>query len=129
MTTGKQGEINVTPMIDVMLVLMIIFMVIIPQKSTGLPSQLPQPGSSANKERPLDIVVSVGENHDVTINTEPVAWANLDRRLQQIAVARPGGTLFIEGSPRADFADVAQVLDTARGAWIPKFALMPRKRR
>jgi biopolymer transport protein TolR len=129
MTTGKQGEINVTPMIDVMLVLMIIFMVIIPQKSTGLPSQLPQPGSSANKERPLDIVVSVGENHDVTINTEPVAWANLDRRLQQIAVARPGGTLFIEGSPRADFADVAQVLDTARGAGIPKFALMPRKRR
>jgi biopolymer transport protein TolR len=129
MTTVKQGEINVTPMIDVLLVLIIIFMVIIPQKSTGLPSQLPQPASSTNRGRSLDIVVSVGENHDVAINTEPVAWAELDRRLQQIAVARPGGTLFVEGSPRADFADVAQVLDTARGAGIPKFALMPKKKR
>jgi len=128
MTTGKQGEINVTPMIDVLLVLIIIFMIIIPQRSTGLASQVPQPSNQKAKSQSLDIVVSVGDNRSLSINSEPVAWAELDHRLLQISAQRPGGVLFVDGSPRADFEDVARVLDTARGAGIYKVALLPKKR-
>jgi biopolymer transport protein TolR len=127
MTTGKQAEINVTPMIDVLLVLIIIFMVIIPQRSTGLASQVPQPSNQKSKTPSLDIVVSVNEDRTLAINSEPVAWAELDHRLQQIVAARPNGIVFIDGSPLSDFEDVARVLDTARGAGIPKVALMPKK--
>ena len=128
MTTGKQGEINVTPMIDVLLVLIIIFMIIIPQRSTGLASQIPQPSNQKAKAPLRDIIVSVGEDRVLRINSEPVAWADLDHRLQQFFAARPGGVLFVDGSPQADFEDVARVLDTAKGAGIPKVALMPKKR-
>jgi biopolymer transport protein TolR len=128
MTTGKQGEINVTPMIDVLLVLIIIFMIIIPQKSEGLLSQVPQPSTQKTKRQSLDIVVSVGDNRSLSINSESVAWADLDHRLLQISAQRPGGVLFVDGSPKADFEDVARVLDTARGAGIHKVALMPKKR-
>ncbi len=128
MTTGKQGEINVTPMVDVLLVLIIIFMIIIPQRSAGLASQVPQPSNQKAKGQSLDIVVSVGDNRSLSINSEPVAWAELDHRLLQISAQRPGGVLFVDGSPRADFEDVARVLDTARGAGIYKVALLPKKR-
>jgi biopolymer transport protein TolR len=126
MTTGKQGEINVTPMIDVLLVLIIIFMIIIPQRSTGLQSQIPESSRKKAKAQSLDIVVSVGDNRSLTINSEPVAWADLDHRLTQISAQRPGGVLFVDGSPHADFEDVARVLDAARGAGIQKVALMPK---
>jgi len=128
MTTGKQGEINVTPMIDVLLVLIIIFMIIIPQRSTGLASQVPQSSNQRSKAELREIVLSVGENRILTINSEPVAWSDLNQRLQQIFALRPNGVLFVDGSQRADFEDVAQVLDTARGAGIYKVALMPKKR-
>jgi biopolymer transport protein TolR len=128
MTTGKQGEINVTPMIDVLLVLIIIFMIIIPQRSTGLASQVPQPSNQKAKAELRDIVLSVGEDRSLTINSEPVAWSDLSQRLQEIFALRPNGVLFVDGSPRADFEDVAHVLDTARGAGIYKVALMPKKR-
>jgi biopolymer transport protein TolR len=128
MTTGKQAEINVTPMIDVLLVLIIIFMIIIPQRSTGLTSQVPQPSNQKAMGPSHDIVVTVGEDRALQINLEPVAWADLDHKLQQIFALRPNSVLFVDGSPRADFEDVARVLDTARGAGIPKVALMPKKR-
>jgi len=115
-------------MIDVLLVLIIIFMIIIPQRSTGLASQVPQPSNQKAKSQSLDIVVSVGDNRSLSINSEPVAWAELDHRLLQISAQRPGGVLFVDGSPRADFEDVARVLDTARGAGIYKVALLPKKR-
>lgn len=114
-------------MIDVLLVLIIIFMIIIPQRSTGLASQVPQPSNQKAKGVSHDIVVSVGDDRSLAINSEPVTWADLDHRLQQIFALRPNGVLFVDGSPRADFEDVARVLDTARGAGIPKVALMPKK--
>jgi len=128
MNTGKQAEINVTPMIDVLLVLIIIFMIIIPQRSTGLASQIPHPSDQAAKAPSRDIVVTVGEDRNLKINSQPVPWADLADRLQQLFARRPDGVLFIDGAPRADFEDVVRVFDTARGAGIAKVALMPRNR-
>ncbi|HWZ30295.1 MAG TPA: biopolymer transporter ExbD [Bryobacteraceae bacterium] len=125
MTTGKQGEINVTPMIDVLLVLIIIFMLIGPERSTGLEAQVPQPGGRDSDDR--QIVISVGQDRSVKINTQAVAWEQLDPRLRQIFAMRPDGVLFVAGARQAEFEDVARVFDIARGAGILHVALMPKR--
>jgi biopolymer transport protein TolR len=129
MTTGNKAEINMTPMIDVLLVLLIIFMVIIPKKSTGLDASVPQPPSdSAQPAPPREVVVSVHADRHLDINTEPVTWDQLAERLKQILARRPDGVIYVAGAPTLDFEDVARVLDEAREAGINRVGIMPRVR-
>ena len=121
-----QANINVTPLIDVLLVLLIIFMVIQPQLSTGLPAKnlQPAPGPSDGSDR--DVIVSVGADLSLQINTQPVAWEDLENRLRAVFAVRPNGVLFVAAASSIEFKEVAAVIDTARGVGVGRIALMPR---
>ena len=124
MQSGRGAAINVTPMIDVLLVLLIIFMTIGPPRSSGLPALAPSP-SSADPGDDRPVIVSVAQHDRIEINGIAVAAQELESALAKIFSTRAEKVLFVSGTPDADFADVAQVMDVARGIGIDKVALLP----
>ena len=121
-TPGPQ--MNVTPMIDVLLVLIIIFMVM-PHKSKGLDTQVPQPSSDARPQAvEEDIVLTVEGDGNVRVNQDAIAMDQLEPRLVAIfkTTARP--IVFIHGKKDLAFEEVAQVIDLAKGAGFQHIALM-----
>jgi biopolymer transport protein TolR len=123
MTTGN-AEINVTPLIDVLLVLIIIFMVVLPQHPVGLPAVAPQPASADAAPAESEIVVSVNRDRSILINQEPVEISKLPERLLAIFARRAGSVIFVRGHNDLEFKDIAQIIDLARGAGIVQVGLM-----
>lgn len=126
---GPKSDINMTPMIDVLLVLIIIFMVITPLTPKGLEALIPQPPPPNQPPQQDDrtVVVTINKDLSMLINTEPITENALGKRLEDIFKTRADRTMFVKGDPDIEYKTVAEVIDIAHGAGIDKVGLMPFK--
>jgi biopolymer transport protein TolR len=126
---AKRGlfvEINVVPLIDVLLVLLVIAMIVLPHSRKGLTAELPQPAPSGQEAHvPLEpLVLEVLGDGSLRINRQPVGWETLQERLEQILGARANRTVFLRGDRRLEFQVVARVIDIMNAAGVSSVGLM-----
>ena len=126
---GLENDINVTPMIDVLLVLLIIFMAALPSMRKAIDIQLPDPTpvvAPANAQS-NQIVLEVKTGEQYSINTRQVSGKeNLKRELKGIYEPRPEKIIFIKGDPKVKYADVIDAMDIARGAGVKVIGVPPK---
>ncbi len=127
---GRTAEINVTPLIDVLLVLLIIFMVILPQHELGEAALIPQPNPESQPSSPEEPIViqlrdqGSGQRPDVEINRQQVKWEELEARLGSIYRARQDRVAFVKGDPEIEFSFVAEALDISHRAGADRVGLL-----
>jgi biopolymer transport protein TolR len=123
-TPTTLAEINVTPLVDVMLVLLIVFMISAPLMQQGVQVDLPKTNAGAMSEVPDQLVLTVSKSHQITINGNVIKPGMLGAKLQAVADAKPDVQLFIQADQSVPYGFVAQVMGEAKQAKITRVGLV-----
>jgi len=127
---GIKSDINVTPLVDVMLVLLIIMMIVAPLLQQGVPVTLPLAANSSEKPETQDqTVVTIDRNKDVYLNAKPVPLGQLEARVKEVLEDKSDKIVIIKADEEAPYSAVMDTMDELRHAGIEDMGLITETRR